>query len=233
MTKNEYGRMDKDDEKETKTGSDNHTLFTKTYPEQRIKYKKTNAVEIVPSFTVYRMFMNEFEGHANELHEIFNTLWNASPNDALELRINSCGGYVNEGRNFYNIIKHKFNGNTTTILDSRAYSMGALMFCAGDTRIVMEHSELMFHDYSGGVYGKGAELESNIMHTAKSIRAFFRNLTTDKGFLSNEEFEQMIIGKDFWMDTLEMCKRGIATHVAVNGKLVKAKKYYKRKKGKQ
>ena len=37
----------------------------------------------------------------------------------------------------------------------------------------------------------------------------------------------MLIGKDFWMDTKELCKRGIATHVLVEGKEIKAKKYLK------
>ena len=37
----------------------------------------------------------------------------------------------------------------------------------------------------------------------------------------------MIIGKDFWMDTREMCERGVATHVMVEGKNVPAKDYLK------
>ncbi len=42
----------------------------------------------------------------------------------------------------------------------------------------------------------------------------------------------MLIGKDFWMDTKEMCKRGIATHVIVAGEELTAEEYLNRKKGK-
>jgi hypothetical protein len=37
----------------------------------------------------------------------------------------------------------------------------------------------------------------------------------------------MTDGKDFWFDTKEMCQRGIATHVEVNGLVIPAKQYLK------
>jgi ATP-dependent protease ClpP protease subunit len=74
--------------------------------------------------------------------------------DETEIRIHSTGGYVSEGSQFYNLIKNKFNKRTTTILDSRGYSMGAIIFCMGDKRIVTPRSDIMFHDYSAGFAGK-------------------------------------------------------------------------------
>ena len=37
----------------------------------------------------------------------------------------------------------------------------------------------------------------------------------------------MLIGQDYCMGAKELCERGIATHVLVNGKEIKAKKYLK------
>ena len=37
----------------------------------------------------------------------------------------------------------------------------------------------------------------------------------------------MALGKDFWMDCKEMCKRGIATHVVVCGETITAKEFLK------
>jgi ATP-dependent protease ClpP protease subunit len=168
-----------------------------------------------------------------ELHEIYNELWNATENDKIELRINSRGGFVNEGAQFYSIIKNKFNGRCTTILDNCGYSMGALTFCMGDKRVATERSDLMFHDYSGGEYGKGGEMKDSLDHTIKHIRQFFHDVIVDQGFLTEKEFSLMLIGKDFWMDTKELCKRGIATHVLVHGEEITAKKYLKRIKKKE
>ncbi len=38
----------------------------------------------------------------------------------------------------------------------------------------------------------------------------------------------MIIGQDYWMDTKEMCKRGIATHVIMEGREFTAEEYLKK-----
>ena len=91
----------------------------------------------------------------------------------------------------------------------------------------MEQADLMFHDYSGAAWGKGQEIESQVEHTKKHIRKFFKEVIIENNFLTQKEFEDMLIGKDFWMDVPEMCHRGIATHVMVNGNLVKANKYLK------
>lgn len=224
-----YEKDDTNNDNDKVKNSKFHTLFEefKSEDKEEVVIDGQTLYKIKPSYTNYRMFIDSFAEEERGLHEIFNTLWNAGDRDRLELRINSWGGFVKEGQNFYNLIKNKFNGRTTTILDSAGYSMGAITFCLGDERIVMEQSDLMFHDYSGMSWGKGGEQEAQVTHTAKHLRKFFKSVIVDKGFLSQEEFDQMVMGKDFWMEVPEMCQRGIATHVLVNGEKVKAKKYLK------
>ena len=100
-------------------------------------------------------------------------------------------------------------------------------FCMGDKRIVTQRSDLMFHDYSGGARGKAGEIEAQVKHTAKHLRKFFKDIIVEGGFLTNKEFKQMLIGKDFWFDHKELLKRGIATHILIDGKEITAKKYLK------
>ena len=109
--------------------------------------------------------------------------------------------------------------------------MGALTFCMGDKRVVTERADLMFHDYSGGMFGKGGEMQARNEHTQKFIRKFFKEILLDSKFLTKKEYNNMLIGQDYWMDVEELCKRGMATHVLVDGKEIKAKKYLKRLKG--
>jgi ATP-dependent protease ClpP protease subunit len=219
--------------KEEVLNSEYHTMFIIDVPEDKetvnleVNGVKQKLYNITPSHKKYRIFIDSFMEFERGLHEIFNTLWNADENDELELRINSYGGLVKEGQNFFNLIKNKFPGRVTTILDSAGYSMGALTFCMGDKRVVMQQSDLMFHDYSGGERGKGGEIEASVKHTAKHLRSFFREVIVDNGFLTNDEFDKMIIGQDYWMEPKEMCERGIATHIMINGKEMTAKKYLK------
>lgn len=218
--------MTKKDEKDEKLNSSRHTLFKSKVDAKEVKVT-SNTYKKNPAHTKFRFFIDSFMEFERGLHEIFNELWNAGEHDTLELRINSRGGLVNEGSQFYSIINNKFKTRTTTILDSCGYSMGALTFCMGDKRIVTPRSDLMFHDYSGGISGKGGEIKSRFKHSSKHLRDFFKDVILKNNFLTKKEFDDMLIGKDFWMDTKELCKRGIATHVLVDGKEVSAKKYLK------
>jgi len=222
-------KNDENDDKQ-KISSSHHTMFIINVSEQKdLIDEKENTYKITPAHKKYRIFIDSFMEFEKGLHELFNTLWDADENDELELRINSWGGIVKEGQNFYNIITNKFSGRTTTILDSAGYSMGALTFCAGDKRVVTEACDLMFHDYSGGAGGKGGEIEAHVKHSSKHLRKFFKKIIVEKGFLTKKEFKKMVIGKDYWMDVKELCERGIATHVLVGGEEIKAKKYLKMK----
>jgi ATP-dependent protease ClpP protease subunit len=218
--------MQRKEQKAEKLNSNHHTLFKSRIETKEIRLS-ANTFKREPAHTKFRLFIDSFMERERGLHEIFNELWNANEFDTLELRINSRGGLVNEGSQFYSIIKNKFYNKTTTVLDSCGYSMGALTFCMGDKRVVTPRSDLMFHDYSGGISGKGGEIKSRYKHSAKHLRKFFKDVILKNNFLSKSEFKQMLIGKDFWMDAKELCQRGIATHVLINEKEISAKKYLK------
>jgi ATP-dependent Clp protease protease subunit len=209
----------------TKIQSKYHSLFIEQILESKKKKKEKNTFEIKPAHSKFRMFIDSFAEDEKGLHEILNILWGAKKYDTLELRINSGGGFIKEGQQLANVIQNKFHNRTTTVLDSAAYSMGAITFCLGDTRVVTENCDLMFHDFSIGLCGKGQEIEAQVEHNKTHLRNFFKKILVPSGYLTEFEFEQMIIGKDFWMDVTEMCERGIATHVLVKGENIKAKNY--------
>ncbi len=217
----------KDTKKEEVIKSKWHSLYKINVPSKRVS-KKNGFFKEKPAYTNYRVFIDDFMELETGLHAMWNALDEAGPKDRLELRINSHGGFVNEGAQLYNVAKNKFNGRVTTVLDNCGYSMGALTFCIGDKRIVNERADLMFHDYSGGNGGKGGEMAARQEHTAKFIRKYFYEVIVRPGFLTEKEFKNMIIGQDYWMDVIQLCERGIATHVLVGGKEIKAETYLKR-----
>ncbi len=208
--------------------SENHTLFIKQVPEfKRPLDRKRNIFEFRPKHKIYTIYIERFKELKRGLHGVMNELRGAGADDQLHIRINSGGGFVNEGIQFYNLIHEHFHARTTTYLDNHGYSMGALMFCMGEKRVIYPHSDLMFHNYSSGVGGKGGEIISRVKHVDKHIKEFFKKVIVDQDFLSDEEFDAMSIGQDFWMGAKELCERKIATHVIYKGKEIKAKKYLK------
>jgi ATP-dependent protease ClpP protease subunit len=203
-----------------------HTLIIEDVPEEKIDVKgKENTFKIIPGHKIYNMYIGELLEDEAGLHKIFHELYKAGKHDELVLRINSYGGYVSEGIVFYNITQNVFKGRVTTYIESTARSMGALLFCMGDKRVVHEFSELMFHDYSGGFYGKGEEVHSVVEHNSKYLRNFFKKLIVGKGFFTEKEFEELTKGVDYWLTTEDMCKRNLATHVMIDGEEITAKEY--------
>ena len=208
--------------------SEQHTLYSEQIPEnKRVVNKEKNLYEVTPKHKRYRIYIGRFFELKKGLHSVFNELREAKEHDYMEFMINSGGGFVHEGMQFYNIIQEKFNGRTVAYLDNRGYSMGALLFCMADKRVVYPYSDLMFHTYSHGSHGKGGEVKSHVKHTSAKLEQFFYDLIVKKGFLSEDEFKKMIIGQDYWMDAKELCKRDIATHVIIAGKELTAKQYLK------
>jgi ATP-dependent protease ClpP protease subunit len=216
------------DDKKDELSSDRHSLYIKeTNEKTELVDKENNLYKKIPKHKSYRFYVGIFFELKKGLHSVFNELKNASEDDTFELVINSHGGLVFEGKQFYNLIQEKFYGRTTAYLDNVGYSMGALLFCMADKRVVYEYSDFMFHNYSGGAHGKGGELKARVEYDAKSLEKFFHDVIVKKGFLTEKEFEQMLVGQDYWMDTKELCKRKIATHVILKGEEITAKEYLK------
>ena len=208
--------------------SEQHTLYSEVIPEQKkVVDKEKRLYEVTPKHTRYRIYIGRFFEQKKGLHAVFNELKSAKENDVLELVIDSGGGFVNEGMQFFNIMLEKFPGRTVAYLNNKGYSMGAMLFSMADKRVAYPYSDFMYHNYAGGAVGKGGEIKARINHISAKLEEFFYDIIVRQGFLSKNEFEQMLVGQDYWMGTKELCKRGIATHVVVAGREITAKEYLK------
>ena len=208
--------------------SEQHTLYSETISEQKkVVDKEKRLYEVTPKHTRYRLYIGRFFELKKGLHSVFNELKSAKEHDILEFVIDSGGGFVNEGMQFYNIIQEKFYGRSVAYLDNKGYSMGAMLFSMCEKRVVYPYSDFMYHNYSGGAAGKGGEVKARVNHVSKKLEAFFYDIIVKQGFLSEDEYQQMLVGQDYWMGTKEMCKRGIATHVIVDGEELTAQEYLK------
>lgn len=185
-----------------------HRLFTK---EKQLKH--------------FQLFVSEFASLDHELDEIVNKLSDANEDDTIEILISSIGGYTYDLMKIENICREYFYNRTTTKLCSHGLSCGAFLFLIGDERIVFENSELMFHNVSMGIGGKFNEIEDQYVYNKKYWENYITRILCP--YFTKTEISQLIKGKDFWLDALEMCKRGIATKICVFGQFMDADLYVK------
>jgi ATP-dependent protease ClpP protease subunit len=168
-----------------------------------------NIYERIPGGNVYKLYIGNFESHQSENFKIFNKLREASPDDLVEIYISSDGGSFYEILDFYNCIKPKFS-NIITFLN-RGYSAGSLMFLIGEERVVYEHSDFMVHSYSSVMSGKRQDMLDQTLHQDKMITNFFNKMY--KPYFTKKELKKINKGQDFWLNSDEMLKRGIATGI--------------------
>lgn len=178
----------------------------------------------------YRLFVEAFNPYNPMVHTILNKLLGAQTSDALDVRINSPGGSIDEGVRLFNILDNSFSGRTTTIIESKAFSMGAMLFCKGDQRVVHPLSMLMFHNYSMFAMGKAGELTDQIEHLNRMGHHYFDDIIVN-GWLTQDEYKRMLDGKDYWFNAHQMLERGIATHVLIKNQLVSADEYARQQRG--
>lgn len=113
-------------------------------------------------------------------------------------------------------------------VEGSCMSAATLLFLMGDEFTVSDHSVFLFHNYSGGVVGKGAEIYHGVMHerkwTEKLLREAYEN------FLTEEEISQLLEDKDIWMDAQTVVTRLKEKGTKSDDTLVKPKKKTSKKK---
>lgn len=203
--------------------ADNHTLFIeeKQVRMEPVKDAEGNIVEgfyeQTGGFTLYKLFIGDFDENGNGIQRIINALQNAQPEDALEFHVSSHGGLVSEVMELYNLVNTLFYKKVVTYCNF-GYSAGALAFLFGEDRVIYKHSDWMMHSYSGGFVGKRDDMLTHLEHEDKRISEFFDEIMAP--YFTKKELKKMQAGKDFWMSSEELLKRKIATHIMVDGEIL-------------
>lgn len=137
--------------------------------------------------------------------EICHLLRQVGPNDKVKLYIDTPGGALTSGLALIQAMRES-QATITTILNPQAFSMGALLFLAGDEKIAPPNSLLMFHHYSGGgMEGKGNEQYAELV----AVNAWFQEVMLDvcQPFLTKKEIHSILKGTDLWLGSAEINKR--------------------------
>jgi ATP-dependent protease ClpP protease subunit len=137
-------------------------------------------------------------------NDLFYTLRSAGETDLVYLHLNTSGGDFDTGLQIINNMRASA-AHVVTVLEARAYSMGAFIFLAGDELVVHDNCQLLFHSYSGFFTGKGSEQQAQAMAVANWFGKFMER--TCQPFLSLREIKGILKGTDLWMDSDEIRHR--------------------------
>jgi ATP-dependent protease ClpP protease subunit len=136
--------------------------------------------------------------------DMFDIARHARHDDTLKFYVNSFGGDLFTGIQFLRVLSET-NALVIVSIEGACMSAATLLFLAADQVEITPHSSIMIHNYSSGTFGKGNEMHLQIQHERKWSETLFRDVYKD--FLTPEEIQAVIDGKDIWLDSDDVIVR--------------------------
>lgn len=163
-----------------------------TYFEQRIVHK-VHHYYLISDIT-------EQTNYVEMIHHILT----APPDEEIHIHINTVGGDLSTATHIVNAMLAS-QAYIVCHLEANAFSAGAMIFLAGREWVVHEHVMMMLHNYTGQTFGKENEILAHMDGQQKWNKAFTKALYIP--FLSEEEYNDVIDGKDLWLQSSDIRKR--------------------------
>lgn len=143
-------------------------------------------------------------GDPEDYIEWFHIISNARESDIIKININSPGGNLFTAVQMLQALETS-QAHLVMNVAGGCMSAATLIFLAGDEYLINEHSAFLFHNYSGGVIGKGGEMYQSVIHQRKWSEHILRKAY--KNFLTEDEINSLIDDKDIWMDCNTVIER--------------------------
>lgn len=180
-----------------------------------MKNTKTNGIldlissPVKQSFTTsngktYDYYISGEIDTPDQYSDWFHTIRNIAPEETIVLHINSQGGDLFTAIQFVMAIQ-ECQGHVIASVEGMCMSAATMIFLVADEFRITPYSMFMFHNYSGGTYGKGGEMFDALNHERKWSDHLLRSVYHN--FLSYDEISSLLENKDIWMDTDEVISR--------------------------
>lgn len=157
----------------------------------------------------YKIEINDVIYKAGQFSDAIFALENAKEEDAVEIYLQSPGGSIDAG----DALIHAMRGCKAHIhikATGNCSSMASAILLEAHSFELSEGFNSLLHCGSVGYGGTYHEFDQASKFYQKSMPAFIKRTYT--GFLTEDEIEQLIGGKDFWIDAEEW----VARHEARN-----------------
>ena len=162
-------------------------------------------------FSVKSRQINNFIVHINQdikgpdyYSRIFDMLLEAGEADMVSFFISSPGGRI-DGLNVLLEGIRLTDAHTVAIIIGEASSAASILALNCNEVVVTASAEALIHSCRFGSSGKAADIAAHTQHTLKTTERLARE--TYEGFLTPEELQQMLDGKEFYFDAGQLEER--------------------------
>jgi ATP-dependent protease ClpP protease subunit len=173
-------------------------------PEQQMPNQKKLVTKVCLQKTFHHVWLNSEIESADKYVDVFDCLMQATEGDVVAIHINSPGGDLDTALQIIDAIEST-PATTVAFLEGQACSAGSMIAMACDNAEVSEYSYMMIHTFHQGLAGKFSDIQSSTEFHKKWWRTVFEKLYKD--FCTDEEIEQILSGKELWLDADECVER--------------------------
>lgn len=124
--------------------------------------------------------------------------------DLVYLSVNSYGGYLDGAIAIINAMQST-DANVHVCIDGVAASAASLIALAAPSVAVSPYASMMIHAATFGAFGKQSDVISHASFVDKQVKALMHDIYKD--FLTEEEFQEVIVGREIWFDSEEIVSR--------------------------
>lgn len=154
--------------------------------------------------TQYEFYLSGHIEEASEYVEWFDTIRNAGESDEIKIYINSGGGVLDTALQFMRVLSET-PALVTCSVEGSCMSAATMVFLCADAFEITPHSLFMFHNYSGGIFGKGGEIYDQALFEREWSRTLLNDVYKD--FLNAQEIASLLDNKDIWLTSEEVMTR--------------------------
>ena len=140
----------------------------------------------------------------NDYIDFLREVDNAKTTDTIRIHINCYGG---DGTVAYNIVDalRESRAQIDIHIEGACASAATLIMLAGNTWFILPHSYVMVHSWHGWIGGKWPEQKARFHYDENVCEKQFREIY--KNFMTDEEIQLCLDGKDYYFDANETLKR--------------------------
>lgn len=139
-----------------------------------------------------------------EYNELCHMIRNAASKEVIRLHINTPGGRLDSSSMIIDAIGQS-EAYVIGVLSGTVASAGTMIALACDELECSSYLEFMIHYFSGGTGGKGNEIKAHSSFINKHMPMVFKKMYA--GFLTDKEIDDVIEGKDIWLNGDEVMER--------------------------
>jgi|TARA_R110000851_G_scaffold230898_10_gene383761 ATP-dependent protease ClpP protease subunit len=153
---------------------------------------------------LYEFYLSGPVGNSEEYVGWFETIRKATKEDVIKIYINSEGGNMDTALQFTRVLQES-QAYIIASVEGCCMSAATIILLCANSYEISSNSMFMFHNYSGGVVGKGGEMYDNVMYERKWSEGFLNEVYVN--FLDEAEIQSMLDNKDIWLTSREVSER--------------------------